>query len=96
MWADMASKEYNPDPADTDKQTGAISAIEIFQPLIILAVNAEELIASPKLKQIIGDGKWRWLIILFIVRDNLVEIRIPKKFSVCSSSYNRQKSSSES
>ena len=53
----MASKEYNPDPADTDKQTGAISAIEIFQPLIILSVNAEELIASPKLKQIIGDGK---------------------------------------
>jgi hypothetical protein len=40
----MASKEYN--PADTDKQTGAISAIEIFQPLIIRAVNAEELIAS--------------------------------------------------
>jgi len=51
----MASKEYN--PADTAKQTGAISAIEIFQPLIIRAVNAEELIASPKLKQIIGDGK---------------------------------------
>ena len=55
MSADMASKEYN--PADTDKQTGAISAIEIFQPLIIRAVNAEELIASPKLKPIIGDGK---------------------------------------
>ena len=61
MWADMASKEYN--PADTAKQTGAISAIEIFQPLIIRAVNAEELIASSKLKQIIGDGKW--FIIIF-------------------------------
>ena len=51
----MASKEHN--PADTDKKSCVVSVIEIFQPLIIRAVNAEELIASPKLKQIIGDGK---------------------------------------